>query len=555
MNKKILFGQEARNAILKGMKKVNNAVSVTLGPGGSNVIIDNQNSQFGDIKAPVITKDGITVIKEIFSIDEKETTGINLIKRISSETNKEAGDGTTTAAILGYNAVKNAAELLGANFNPIEMSKGMKYAAGKVIDYMESIRVECDTHKKLLDVATISTNNDKELSKIICDTVRKVGNNGIIQVEESTLPMTTSAIIEGMTIEKGYYDQRFCNDKARRRVLLHDPMFYITTKDLKTIEDVMPFLKIAKDEKKAIVFIANEISGQALSTILLNSFKGAVQCVAIKAPSLGDRRNNMLEDIAINVGAKFFSEDTGESFDLDKDDSFEQFGGCKTIIVKAESTAIIGGYGTDMEKQTRITELQAQLQNTIIDFDKEEIRKRIAAMAGRIAVINVGGYSEVEIKEKRDRVDDAIGATSSALSEGIIPGCGMALYRAAKVVNNEIDSLGLNDRSMSFRAGMQAIRDTCKAPFTAILLNAKLEIGEVTSNIYKSKSPHYGLNIVSGKYGNLIKLGVIDPFKVTRVALMNAVSIASTFISTECYIYQEKSNERVDEGIQFPGMR
>ncbi len=536
MAKEIKFDQEAREKLLKGVNILSDAVKVTLGPKGRNVILDKS---FG---SPTITKDGVTVAKEIELEDKFENMGAQMVKEVASKTSDVAGDGTTTATLLAQAIFREGTKLVAAGNDPMNIKRGIDKAVIEIVKELENISKETKDQKEIAQVGTISANNDSTIGNIIAEAMDKVGKEGVITVEEAKGMETTLEIVEGMQFDRGYLSPYFVTDPERMEAVLEDPYLLINEKKITNMKDLLPILeKIAKVGRPFII-LAEDVEGEALATLVVNKLRGTLACTAIKAPGFGDRRKAMLEDIAILTGGKMIAEDLGiklESIEL------EDLGQAKRIVITKEETTIIDGGGTKADLEGRVKQIRAQIEETTSDYDREKLQERLAKLIGGVAVINVGAATEIEMKEKKARVEDALNATRAAVEEGIVPGGGVALIRCIKAV----DSLNLSDEETF---GANIIKRALEEPLRQIAENAGLEGSIVVEKVKEGKDA-YGLNAQSMEYEDLLKAGIIDPTKVTRIALVNSASVAGLLLTTEAMV-AEKPDEGGAGGMGMPPM-
>jgi len=536
MAKEIKFNQDAREKILKGVNTLSNAVKVTLGPKGRNVVLDKS---FG---APTITKDGVTVAKEIELEDKFENMGAQMVKEVASKTSDVAGDGTTTATLLAQAIFREGAKLVAAGNDPMSIKRGIDKAVTAVVAELEKISKPTKDQTEIAQVGTISANNDETIGNIIADAMAKVGKEGVITVEEAKGMETTLDIVEGMQFDRGYLSPYFVTDAERMEVILDEPYLLLHEKKISNMKDLLPILeKIAKTGRPFII-IAEDIEGEALATLVVNKLRGTLSCVAVKAPGFGDRRKAMLEDIAILTGGRLIAEDLGiklENIELD------DLGKAKRVVVNKEDTTIIDGAGAKADLEGRVKQIRAQIEDTTSDYDREKLQERLAKLIGGVAVINVGAATEVEMKEKKARVEDALNATRAAVEEGIVPGGGVALLRSVKGV----DSLKLSDAETF---GANIIKRALEEPVRQIAENAGLE-GSIVVEKVKEGKEGFGLNAQKMEYEDLMKAGIIDPTKVTRIALQNASSVAGLLLTTEAMV-AELPDENAGGGMPpMPG--
>jgi len=521
MAKEIKFNIEARELLKKGVDKLANAVKVTLGPKGRNVILDKK---FG---APSVTKDGVTVAKEIELEDHFENIGAQLVKEVASKTADNAGDGTTTATVLAQSIITVGLKNVTAGANPMDLKRGIDKAVIKVIENLkkQSQSVGEDS-EKIKQVACISANNDEEIGKLISEAMQKVKKEGVITVEEAKATETTVEIVEGMQFDRGYISAYFVTDTERMEAVLENPMILLFDKKISTMKDLLPVLEPVAQSGRPLLIIAEDVDGEALATLVVNKLRGSLKIAAVKAPGFGDRRKEMLEDLACLTGAVVISEEKGLTLEGAK---LDMLGKCEKITIDKENTTIVNGAGEKKNIQSRIKQIKSQIENTTSDYDKEKLQERLAKLAGGVAVLYVGAASEIEMKEKKDRVEDALNATRAAVEEGIIPGGGVAYIRAIKALD------GLKGSNEDQTTGVQIIRRALEEPLRQIVENAGMD-GAVVVQKIKENEGDYGYNANTDKYENLLKAGVIDPTKVARIALENAASIAGMFLTTECVV-------------------
>ncbi len=535
MAKEIKFDQEAREKLLKGVNILSDAVKVTLGPKGRNVILDKS---FG---SPTITKDGVTVAKEIELEDKFENMGAQMVKEVASKTSDVAGDGTTTATLLAQAIFREGSKLVAAGNDPMNIKRGIDKAVIEIVKELQNISKDTKDQKEIAQVCTISANNDETIGNIIAEAMDKVGKEGVITVEEAKGMETTLEIVEGMQFDRGYLSPYFVTDPERMEAVLEDPYLLINEKKITNMKDLLPILeKIAKVGRPFII-LAEDVEGEALATLVVNKLRGTLTCTAIKAPGFGDRRKAMLEDIAILTGGKMIAEDLGiklESLEL------EDLGQAKRIVVTKEETTIIDGGGTKADLEGRVKQIRAQIEETTSDYDREKLQERLAKLIGGVAVINVGAATEIEMKEKKARVEDALNATRAAEEEGIVPGGGVALIRCIKAV----DSLKLSDEEAF---GANIIRRALEEPLRQIAENAGLEGSIVVEKVKEGKEA-FGLNAQNMEYEDLLKSGIIDPTKVTRIALVNSASVAGLLLTTEAMVAEKP--EEGGAGMAMPPM-
>ncbi|AFN75923.1 Chaperonin GroEL [Melioribacter roseus P3M-2] len=524
----IEFSTDARSALKMGVDKLANAVKVTLGPKGRNVVIDKK---FG---APTVTKDGVTVAKEIELEDPIENMGAQMVREVASKTSDVAGDGTTTATVLAQAIFREGLKNVTAGANPMDLKRGIDLAVTKVIDYLKSISKEVGGRDEIAQVGAISANNDKAIGDLIADAMEKVGKDGVITVEESKSAETTLEVVEGMQFDRGYISPYFVTNSETMEAVLEDAYILIHDKKISSMKDLLPILEKIAQSGKNLLIIAEDLEGEALATLVVNKLRGTLKVCAVKAPGFGDRRKAMLEDIAILTNGTVISEERG--FKLENA-TIEYLGRAKRITVDKDNTTIVEGAGKPEEIKKRINEIKAQIEKTTSDYDREKLQERLAKLSGGVAVLKIGAATEVEMKEKKARVEDALHATRAAVEEGIIPGGGVALVRAIK----SLDKVkGENDDQTT---GVRIVQKALEEPLKQIAANAGLEGAVVLNKVLEGKDD-YGFNAQTETYENLMKAGVIDPTKVTRTALENAASVASLLITTEAVVYEKKEEEK-----------
>ena len=538
MAKEILFNMDARDQLKKGVDELANAVKTTLGPKGRNVIIEKK---FG---APQITKDGVTVAKEIELDDAFMNTGAQLVKAVASKTGDDAGDGTTTATVLAQAIITEGLRNVTAGANPMDLKRGIDKAVSAIVASIkeQSEDVGAD-YEKIEQVATISANNDNEIGKLIADAMRKVSKNGVITIEEAKSRDTTIGVVEGMQFDRGYLSAYFVTDTEKMECEMENPYVLIYDKKISNLKDMLPILEAAVQTGRPLLIIAEDVDSEALTTLVVNRLRSQLKICAVKAPGFGDRRKDLLEDIAILTGGIVVSEEKGIKLEQA---TLEMLGSCGKITVSKEVTTIVDGNGDKDAIDTRIANIKGQIETTKSDYDKEKLQERLAKLSGGVAVLYVGAASEVEMKEKKDRVDDALCATRAAIEEGIVPGGGVTYVRA-------IDSLeGLEAVNADEQTGINIIRRAVEEPLRQIVANAGKE-GAVVVQKVREGAGDFGYNARADRYENLLAAGVVDPAKVTRVALENAASIAGMFLTTECVIV-DKKEERPAMPMGAPGM-
>ncbi len=524
MAKQLKFDVAARESLMRGVDKLANAVKVTLGPKGRNVMIARS---FG---APNVTKDGVTVAKEVELEDAYENLGAQMAKEVANKTSDAAGDGTTTATVLAQAITREGLKNVAAGANPMDIKRGMDAAVVAVIKEIGKMAVKINGKEHIAQVATISANNDPEIGELLANAMEKVGNDGVITIEESKTAETILDVVEGMQFDRGYLSPYFVTNTDSMEVSLENPYILLYDKKISTMKDLLPMLEHVAKQGKSLLIIAEDVDGEALATLVVNKMRGTLKVAAVKAPGFGDRRKAMLEDIAILTGGMLVSEDTGAKLE---DAPVTVLGQAKSITITKDNTTIVEGAGDAASIKGRIGQIKKQIETTTSDYDREKLQERLAKLAGGVAVIKVGAATEVEMKEKKDRVDDAMHATRAAVEEGIVPGGGVALIRAEKA----IDSLKFDNDDQ--KTGAAIIRRAIEEPLRQIVQNAGLE-GSVVVNKVKEGKDAFGYNAKTDTYEDLIKAGVIDPAKVTRTALKNASSIASMILTTDCVITEKK---------------
>ncbi|ABC89639.1 60 kDa chaperonin, heat shock protein [Rhizobium etli CFN 42] len=518
--KEIKFGRTAREKMLRGVDILADAVKVTLGPKGRNVIIDKS---FG---APRITKDGVSVAKEIELEDKFENMGAQMVREVASKTNDIAGDGTTTATVLAQAIVREGAKAVAAGMNPMDLKRGIDLAVAEVVKDLQAKAKKINTSEEVAQVGTISANGERQVGLDIAEAMQKVGNEGVITVEEAKTAETELEVVEGMQFDRGYLSPYFVTNPEKMIADLEDVFILLHEKKLSNLQSMLPVLEAVVQTGKPLLIIAEDVEGEALATLVVNKLRGGLKIAAVKAPGFGDRRKAMLEDIAILTGGTVISEDLGiklESVTLD------MLGRAKKVSISKENTTIVDGSGAKSDIEGRVAQIKAQIEETTSDYDREKLQERLAKLAGGVAVIRVGGSTEVEVKEKKDRIDDALNATRAAVQEGIVPGGGVALLRSSV----KISAKGVNDDQ---EAGINIVRRALQAPARQIAENAGDEASIVVGKILDKDQDNYGYNAQTGEYGDMIGMGIIDPVKVVRTALQDAASVASLLITTEAMI-------------------
>ena len=518
--KDVQFGNEVRQKMVNGVNTLANAVRVTLGPKGRNVVLDRS---FG---GPHITKDGVTVAKEIELKDKFENMGAQMVKEVASKTNDVAGDGTTTATVLAQAIVAEGMKYVTAGMNPTDLKRGIDKAVAALVEELKNIAKPCDTSKEIAQVGSISANSDEQVGAIIAEAMEKVGKEGVITVEDGKSLENELDVVEGMQFDRGYLSPYFINDAEKQIAALDNPFVLLFDKKISNIRDLLPVLEQVAKASRPLLIIAEDVEGEALATLVVNNIRGILKTVAVKAPGFGDRRKAMLQDIAILTGGTVIAEEVGLS--LEKA-TLDDLGQAKRIEIGKENTTIIDGFGDAAQIEARVAEIRQQIETATSDYDKEKLQERVAKLAGGVAVIKVGAATEVEMKEKKDRVEDALHATRAAVEEGVVAGGGVALLRARAALEN------LHTGNADQDAGVQIVLRAVESPLRQIVANAGGEPSVVVNKVLEGKG-NYGYNAGSGEYGDMIEMGVLDPAKVTRSALQHAASIAGLMLTTDCMI-------------------
>ncbi len=519
--KDVRFSNDARERMLRGVEVLANAVKVTLGPKGRNVVLDKS---FG---APRITKDGVTVAKEIELEDKFENMGAQMVREVAQKTNDQAGDGTTTATVLAYAIVKEGAKAVAAGMNPMDLKRGIDLSVKAVVDDIKRRSKKVGSSSEVAQVGTISSNGDKEVGKMIADAMQKVGNEGVITVEEAKALTTDIEIVEGMQFDRGYLSPYFITNAEKMIAELEEPYVLLHEKKLSQLQAMLPVLEAVVQSGKPLLIVAEDIEGEALATLVVNKLRGGLKVAAVKAPGFGDRRKAMLEDIAILTGGQLIAEDLGIKLESV---TTAMLGRAKKVVIEKEKTTIVDGAGKKKAIEARVGQIKAQIEETTSDYDREKLQERLAKLAGGVAVIRVGGATEVEVKEKKDRVEDALNATRAAVEEGIVPGGGVALIRARKAIGK------LSSDNPDVQAGINIVLKAVEQPLRQIAENSGVEGSIVVNKILENKSETYGFDAQSEDYVDMIDKGIVDPAKVVRAALQDAASVAGLLVTTEAMV-------------------
>jgi chaperonin GroEL len=522
--KEVKFAQDARERMLHGVDILANAVRVTLGPKGRNVVLEKS---FG---APRITKDGVTVAKEIELEDKFENMGAQMVREVASKTSDTAGDGTTTATLLAHAIVREGAKSVAAGSNPMDLKRGIDLAVAAVVNELKAKAKKVTSNEEIAQVGTISANGDSEIGRFIAEAMQKVGNDGVITVEEAKALDTELEVVEGMQFDRGYISPYFITDADKMRVELENPYILINEKKLSNLQTILPLLEAVVQSGKPLLVIAEDVEGEALATLVVNKLRGGLKVAAVKAPGFGDRRKAMLQDIAVLTGGQVISEDLGIKLE---NVTLDMLGHAKKVVITKDDTTIVDGAGKKADIEARVAQIKQQIEDTTSDYDREKLQERLAKLSGGVAVIKVGGATEVEVKEKKDRVDDALNATRAAVEEGILPGGGVALIRSQKVLDQ------VNTANEDQKVGVNIVRRVVQAPARQIAENAGEDGAVVVGKIVDKDDYAFGFNAASGEYGNLVKQGVIDPAKVVRTALQDAASVAGLLITTEAMVAEK----------------
>ena len=521
MAKELKYSEDARKQILEGVNAIASAVSVTLGPKGRNVVIQKS---FG---APQVTKDGVSVAKEVELEDNFQNMGAQMVKEVAQKTNEDAGDGTTTATVLAHSIYREGAKLVTAGHNPMDLKKGIDLAVTKMTEELQKMTKTIKTSEEIAQVGTISGNNDREIGELLAQAMEKVGNNGVITIEESKTAETTLDVVEGMQFDRGYLSPYFVTNTEKMEVSFDNPNILITDKKISNMKELLPILEKAVQTGKQLLIIAEDVEGEALTTLVVNKLRGSLNVAAVKAPGFGDRRKEMLKDIATLTGGVVISEELGMTLEAAE---LEHLGTAKRVSIDKENTTVVDGAGDKAAVDGRVAQIKAQIAETSSDYDKEKLQERLAKLSGGVAVVNVGAPTESEMKEKKDRVEDALNATRAAVEEGIVPGGGSALLHASKALE------GLTGDNDEQTFGVKIVRKAVEGPLRQISLNAGVEGSVVVNEVLSSKETTWGYNAREGKYEDLVAAGIIDPTKVVRSALQNAASVSGLMLTTETMI-------------------
>jgi len=522
--KEVKFAQDARERMLHGVDILANAVKVTLGPKGRNVVLEKS---FG---APRITKDGVTVAKEIELEDKFENMGAQMVREVASKTSDSAGDGTTTATLLAHAIVREGAKSVAAGSNPMDLKRGIDLAVGAVVNELKAKAKKVTSNEEIAQVGTISANGDSEIGRFIAEAMQKVGNDGVITVEEAKALDTELEVVEGMQFDRGYISPYFITDADKMRVEIENPYILINEKKLSNLQTILPLLEAVVQSGKPLLVIAEDVEGEALATLAVNKLRGGLKVAAVKAPGFGDRRKAMLQDIAVLTGGLVISEDLGIKLE---NVTLDMLGHAKKVVITKDDTTIVDGAGKKADIEARVAQIKQQIEDTTSDYDREKLQERLAKLSGGVAVIKVGGATEVEVKEKKDRVDDALNATRAAVEEGILPGGGVALIRSQKVIDQ------VKTANEDQKVGVNIVRRAVQAPARQIAENSGEDGAVVVGKIVDKDVYAFGFNAATGEYGNLVKQGVIDPAKVVRTALQDAASVAGLLITTEAMVAEK----------------
>jgi chaperonin GroEL len=540
--KEIRFHTDARDKMIRGVDILANAVRVTLGPKGRNVVLDKS---FG---APRISKDGVTVAKEIELADKFENMGAQMVREVASKTSDQAGDGTTTATVLAHTIVREGAKAVAAGMNPMDLKRGIDRAVDAVVKEIDKRSKKVSTNDEIAQVGTVSANNDSEIGKMIAEAMQKVGNEGVITVEEAKSLETELDVVEGMQFDRGYVSPYFVTNAEKMVAELEEPYILLHEKKLSSLQSLLPLLESVVQSAKPLLIVAEDVEGEALATLVVNKLRGGLKVAAVKAPGFGDRRKAMLEDMAILTGGQVISEDLGIKLE---NVTLDMMGRAKRVRVEKENTTIIDGAGQKDDIQGRCNQIRQQIEETTSDYDREKLQERLAKLAGGVAVIRVGGATEVEVKERKDRVDDATHATRAAVEEGIVPGGGVALLYAAKALE------GLTPENNDQRVGIDIVKRALQSPVRQVAENAGTEGSVVVGKLLDRNDLNYGYDAQTGEYVDMVKAGIIDPTKVVRLALQNAASVAGLLVTTEAMVAEKpekKATPSMPPGGGMDGM-
>ena len=538
MAKQVIFAAENREKLLRGVNALSNAVKVTLGPKGRNVLIDKS---FG---APLVTKDGVTVAKEVELEDKLENMGAQMVKEVASKTSDVAGDGTTTATVLAQSIVTEGHRNLAAGANPMDLKRGIEQAVAAATEQLHKISKSVSDSKEIAQVGTVSANNESTIGDIIAESMEKVGKDGVITIEEAKTAETSLEVVEGMQFDRGYLSPYFVTDSERMEVALDEPYIILVEKKVSNMKDILPAIEQISKTGNPFLIVAEDIEGEALATLVVNKLRGTLKCAAVKAPGFGDRRKAMLEDLAILTGGDVVSEDMGMKLE---DLTLAKLGKAKSVVVDKDNTTVVDGGGDKASIKSRINQIRAQIEDTSSDYDREKLQERLAKLAGGVAVINVGAATEIEMKEKKARVEDALHATRAAVEEGIVPGGGVALLRAIETVEKTVKGIKQPDQ----KVGAEIVLKALETPLRQIVANAGLE-GALIVDKVKASSTNQGFDAAEETYVDMISAGIIDPTKVVRTALENAASVAGLLLTTEAGIH-DAPEEKASGGGMPPG--
>jgi len=536
--KEVKFGEAARAAKMRGVNVLSDAVKVTLGPKGRNVVLDKS---FG---APTVTKDGVSVAKEIELKDKFENMGAQMVKEVASKTSDVAGDGTTTATVLAQSMLREGLKAVAAGMNPMDLKRGIDKAVIATVDQLQSISKPCADHKEIAQVGTVSANSDESVGSIIAESMEKVGKEGVITVEEGKTLENELEVVEGMQFDRGYLSPYFINDQDAMSAELENPMILIHDKKISNIRDMLPMLEATAKAGRPLLIIAEDVDGEALATLVVNNIRGIVKVCAVKAPGFGDRRKAMLQDLAILTGGQVISEEVGMSLEAA---SIDDLGSAKRVQITKENTTVIDGAGGKADIEGRVNQIRVQIEEATSDYDKEKMQERVAKLAGGVAVIKVGAATEIEMKEKKARVEDALHSTRAAVEEGVVPGGGVAFVRCLGVLE------GVKGDNTDQDVGVGIVKRAIEEPLRQIVTNAGEE-GSVVLNNVAGKDGNYGYNASTGEYGDMIKMGILDPTKVVRAALQNAASISGLMITTEAMVAELPEDKAAMPAMPGGGM-